>query len=252
MFWRKKKSIVAVELSDRRDHYRKSPSKSQGLSLSIQLENGNQVAGDLLDLTIQGAGVRFLASELPDFQVGDVVRISIGPLQKPAVETPARIVNMRRSERRFMMIGLQYVNAGGLYSQLDEFYMSAFNRRRHERVRPQLDRKVPVTISTVDGEVKGSLHDLSESGAGAILDTEHAEGLIEGQTVQLSFRIPDHEEPLQGPASVRHRTPLESKVLLGLEFDPDNGSFGARKEELREYVAVRKEAIARWEAQWAS
>lgn len=249
MFFQKKKKAAATTPAELRTHYRKRASKSQRLEATLRVEGWEPVDVELLDLTIRGAGIRLPFAADRNLKQGDVVELVIGNMMRHEVTTPAKVASVKPEAGSHMRYGLEFVNLGNLYSQLDSFYARHFNRRKFQRVIPSLDRKLHATLRWNASELQVHVYDLSECGMGLVLTRDSAARVAELNCFEVSFKLPgEHQEILVG-VTVKQRTVLHQQVLLGLEFDTDGAhAVTPYRLALRGFVERRAAEMALWEA----
>ena len=236
-----------ARMLNRRGHYRTKPSDEKPLGVQLVTPSG-AIDGELIDVSVRGCGARFLFAKDPMLSAGDVVEIRISSERRDEVRTPVRVVYGVADGETHLRYGFQFINAGNLYGQLDDFYVRVFNRRRSPRVRPQLDEKIPVTLSWNRQELVSPVHELSAHGLGMILPQPEAFRLGKVDELRVEFSLPEVKKPFGGPARIRNRKPVLDKVFLGLEFDLDApDGLGARQPELQEFVEQRAERLGAWE-----
>jgi c-di-GMP-binding flagellar brake protein YcgR len=250
MFFQKKKPKSAPkEKADGRAHYRKRAMKAQRLEATLRVEKWDPLPVELVDLTIRGAGVRVPFASDRNLKIGDVIEIAIGSMMRTEVVTPAKVVNVRPAGESHVRYGLEFVNLGNLYSQLDSFYCRHFNRRRAMRVIPALGRKLPATLIWHGGELRTSVYDLSERGIGLALTRDSAVRVAEFQRFEVRFKLPGTDLELHLAIHAKQRTQLNQHALLGAEFVFE-GPRGVKAHvpALREFVERRAAEMAQWEA----
>lgn len=249
MFFKKKKATTEAEaLRNQRAQYRKRNTKAQPLEASLRVPGWDPLRVELLDLSVSGAGVRVPFAQDRNLRVGDTVEIAIGSVMRDEIVTPARVANVSPDGPSHLRYGFAFLNVGNLYSQLDSFYARHFNRRRAPRVIPALDRRIQVVLRARGEELRVPLHDLSESGVGLTLSRDSAATIADQQQLELTFRLPGSSTELTGSATIRHRTPMNHSVLIGVEFDFEaSNGFQLHRAELREFVEQRAKEIEKWE-----
>lgn len=234
-----------------RHHYRSAPPESLGIKVSVFKPSVGPFQGEVVDLTAGGVAVRFTVQKHPSLAIDNVVEVTVSSTKWDGeIVTPARVAYFRRDGEAKIRYGFEFINRGDLYRQLDAFYVRVFNRRKALRVLPDLDRKVPATISFGGVDYKATLHDISVRGAGLILSHDCAEKLPPVDAFEIGFQLPGTKKSLSGRAFLRNRMQLPSTVLVGLEFDLD-GNFGRCLQQLEKFVDQRVEETAKWEAAWA-
>jgi hypothetical protein len=252
MFFQKKKKKKVVETANAaegREHYRKRSSKSQRLEALMRVEGWDPLPVELMDLTIRGAGLRVPFAGDRNLKVGNVIELTIGNMMRKEIVTPAMVVNVIPDGTTHVRYGCEFINAGNLFSQLDAFYARHFNRRRHLRVFPSLDRKMHATLAWTSGEMRVHIYDLSERGMGVVLSRDSSVRVVDVKQFEVRFKLPDCDAELRVDAKVKHRSPINQQFLLGLQFEVD-GERGAKAHapELREFVERRSAEMAQWES----
>jgi hypothetical protein len=238
------------DASDRRTHYRATRGRLDKIGATVFLPSGEPVRCEFCDASTRGASVRVLL-EHAYMGVGDAVELEVTAPDQHSVRTPARIVSSRQDGDRHIRYGFEFINLGNLYAQLDEFYARWFNRRRDHRGPAELDARTPVRLSWSGHFLQVSINELSRGGLGLALTPEQAVLLERIDEVELAFQLPGCEA-MSGTAHVRHRTPLESRVLVGLEFELDSPlGFSRHCAALAEYLEERDRKRATWASSWA-
>jgi c-di-GMP-binding flagellar brake protein YcgR len=252
MFFKKKpKAEDAVDPALKRAHYRKPNSKSQSLEASLRVAGWEPVRVELIDLSVQGAGVRVPFSKDRNRKAGDAVVVTIGTMMREDVVINARVANVNPDGKTHIRYGLAFTNLGELYSQLDGFYARHFNRRKHVRVIPGLDRRIHATLRWGEQELRVPVFDISEDGLGVTLSKDSAALIADVSKVEVAFKLPGAAEEIRGKATIRHRTANSDKFHVGLQLDTSEaGGFGPHVTAIRAFVEMRKAEIALWEKTW--
>jgi c-di-GMP-binding flagellar brake protein YcgR len=252
MWFHKKQKASVKRPSDARAQYRKRPPKSVGLEATLRVSGWEPVKVELIDLSIRGAGIRVPFKSDRNLRIGDTVELTIGALMRSDVRTAARVVFAQADGESHVRYGLQFLNLGGLYSQLDTLYARVFNRRKHRRVMPTLDRRTHVMLTWNGGEIRAQMFDLSTHGIGVTLTRDGAARVAHISRFDLRFSLPGAAEVIGGPAEVRHRSAHKSQVLIGLAFDMEHTpGLAQHAEAIEAYVERREAEISRWEEQWS-
>ena len=252
MFFKKKPKVAEpTNVDELRSAYRKRNSKAQSLEATLNVTGWPSLRVELIDLSVRGAGVRVPFAQDRNLKIGDVVELIIGSMMRGEVITGARVSNLGPHGESHVRYGLEFLNLGNLYSQLDSFYSRHFNRRRHLRVLPSLDRKIHALLRWSGGELKVPVFDISASGLGVVLSKDSAARTAEITVFDLEFKLPGRDETLRGRATARHRSPLRNNVLLGLDFDLSaKSSLQAQVPAIRQFVEQRTAEMALWEKNW--
>jgi c-di-GMP-binding flagellar brake protein YcgR len=252
MFFKKKTSPpIPTTRAEQRAQYRKRNSKSQTLEAHLLAPGWESLRVELIDLSVRGSCIRIPFAKDRNLKVDDLVELSIGSMMRNEVKTTARVANIAREGETHIRYGLQFLNVENLYAQLDAFYARHFNRRRHVRVLPSLDRKVQVKLHWCGEEVSGHVFDISESGIGVTLTKDSSARIAEVQKLELALKLPGVEGVLGGSATVRSRTPMSQHTLVSLEFDLDAADgFGQNAATLAKFVERRVAEMTKWEQSW--
>jgi c-di-GMP-binding flagellar brake protein YcgR len=148
----------------------------------------------------------------------------IHPHEGWEVVTPAMVRVVDRAEDNGMSnVGVEFINPGQLYAQLQDELGRYFNRRNSERVRPE-GKEPTLRIKVRGTRVTGKVFDLSVVGLGAWVDTVLAAGLKQGDDVSFSLELPGNKQPIEGQARVVRLVPQGRSKYLGLQFDVEGGS----------------------------
>ncbi len=246
MFFRKK----VPETAERRKQYRKGQVADGSIRFRLHTPSGDTQA-EFIDISVHGAGARFLLEHDPHLQRDDVVELTIESRDHGKVTTPARVVYGQQDGQRHIRYGFEFINIGNLYSQLDSFYARLFNRRGSKRVRPALDSSVTMTLGWRSNITEAQVNEISATGAGVILPMAAAYQLQGIEEVRVSFRLPGLREQFRGSARILNRKTVSDKVLLGLAFDlEDEDGLAALVPRLQKFVDERAKEMERWESSW--
>ncbi len=272
MFFRRNKKPVeprAVSADDRREAIRKEPADRSELEVSLepwiseghagevdeclvlQLEPplDHAVRGRLVDLCIQGASVRVTRREISGLEENHTIGLRIKhPTEGWEVVTPAMVRLIARSESNAARVGLEFVNPGQLYSQLQDELGRYFNRRTALRVRPQGEQP-ELRIKVKGTRIAAQVFDVSVVGVGCWVDTVLAAGLTQGSEVSFTLSLPGYEPSIEGKAFVARLVPQGRVNFVGLQFLVRGGSdqVGAAS-QVTSFVNDYLDESLRWSA----
>jgi c-di-GMP-binding flagellar brake protein YcgR len=257
MFFRKKKTDAHPESSassassdprERREHYRVRPRRAQAIRVSLERESGTSLRGECVEISIGGTWVEFEGAQDTKLEQGEQCSLGLHADAHPdVVRATSRVVNVLRLEDGRIRVGFQFLNRIELYAQLDEFYARCFNRRRHVRVAPGYDVRIPVEISWGTGSLAATAHDLSECGMGVVIPLDKAKGLAKVDEMDLKFRLPKERADVVCRALIRSRTKFEKTCLLGIEFTA-GGGIENHLAPLRRCIEKQLAAFEAWNA----
>ncbi len=245
MLFRKRKQ-PAERPTERRIYYRPLPVDPETLSALLQAPGGWPVEARVHDLTLGGVGLLVHFAQDPNLAEGDVVDIEMRcRSQDWTIRTPAQVRHQHQADELHFHYGLQFLNMGNLYAQMEEAFGRYFNRRNGVRVKPQLDRELTVGLRYEHHSMRGPLHDISASGMGISLGHVEAAPLRLGGEVKLRFTLPDGNTPLETYGTIQHKRQLGQRDYIGLEFDLTRSSaLTERAQELHDYLDSRLKAMA--------
>jgi hypothetical protein len=115
-------------------------------------------------------------------------------------------------------VGLEFINSGDLYSQLDDQLGKYFNRRTKDRVRPAPDQ-FSLRLSRKGIRLPASVHDLSELGMGIWVDHVQAVRVQIGDTLKFHLSHTRGDKRfVQGRLVVARKESHGAKDYIGLRF----------------------------------
>ncbi len=237
MFFRKKKKTSEPE--NRRKVIRKTPKNRDEFKVFLEpIQDGAMVGqldgvvllnldstldreleGRLDDLCIQGANVRVSREIVPYLHEEQVIAARIEhPREGWSVTSPCMVRSIEETSGFYVKVGLEFINSGDLYSQLDDQLGKYFNRRSKNRVRTGPDQ-FSLRVSRKGVRLQASVHDLSELGIGAWVDHIQAIKLTEGDTLKFHLSHNQGEKRfVQGRLEVARKESHGARDYIGLRF----------------------------------
>lgn len=208
-------------------------------------DDGPPVAVELIDMNIQGAGLAVPFHLAPTTASDQYCELVVSHARDGwRVASLARVTRVHKIDEQRVHVGLQFVNLGDLYAQLDDALGRYFNRRSNLRVQPADGQAVQLRIEYLHHRLRGEAHDVSRTGVGVRMSLVQAAIFKTGEQVRLRLQLPTGGAPLETPATVRHGYRLGQDVVLGLEFELDTKcSLAARRKELNAYLEGREQAL---------
>ncbi len=231
---------------NRRSFYRVTPDPSEGLELAILHRLGEEIAREVVDLSIDGAGTRFPASTAPKLAVGDVVRLTLrSPELAQPVELEAALVN-QHERKRYRHFNFRFRHRGRLTSGLPSPFYRLLNRRGAYRA-PASGTADPVQVEIAVPtdqlpRVKGiaRLDNISATGLGALVPRAVENALAGIESVALELRLPENARTLAFMARILNRAQHEDMMYYGIKFDADRTTdFLDKAEDIVAYVLGR-------------
>lgn len=244
------KSKGAIARSERRRQYRIPQSKKNPLTIALKVGQ-DVIPGELIDLSAHGVGLNVNRERAKALHIGDAIEVGISRLSHGKVITPAKLVYMASGSEKMQRLGVEFINIGNLYSQLDGLFARVFNRRSSNRVRPSLDRKLYVHVSWNGTSHKGTVVNISENGLGLTIPAAEAGDMLGTKEVSFSMRLPGEQTDIQGRATVRSVNVVADRVIVGLMFDFENSGMAQHRQAIVSYIERRVLEIEKWESSWA-
>lgn len=189
-----------------------------GPHCTVTARFGGRVAtGMALDISTAGLGATFLAGEaspnlLPD--LGDLGELTINAdWCRDSVVVDARVVHRADTAGDLCILGFEFTASP---ADTGPYLKDLFNRRRTVRVRPPRDRPVDVIMTSAnDSEVKGTLLDISSTGASfeATVTSQRSAGYT--RSVSVVIGLGHDSESLRVPAVIRNRRCGDPTMVIG-------------------------------------
>jgi hypothetical protein len=209
------------------------------------LSEGRTLApGIVVDVTVDGAGVRFALATAPNIAIGEKVVLEFASQQQKILTVPA-LVRFRREEETVRRYGLEFLDRGVVEKELPPALARLFNRRGAFRVRPDPGKPIPVTLEgfVAQGSVERTtvdLIDLSVTGLAVTVDHAFEKAFSGNVELRVSMDIPDYGDDINLGAVIHYRKLLDEGVHYGIGFDPDRTSnFAKQRRAIMDYVVRR-------------
>ena len=237
---------VARGRVNRRGPYRALPPEAGKLSVVFTSSVMRPVQAELVDITTLGVGVRIPGKRRAEMIRGDVYQVTIGCEVQPDIATPVQLRSMAE-EGDAWHYGFEFVDVGGLYEQLDDFFVHYLNRRHDERLRLAGQDRIELTMEWEGGRRQVQVYDISRSGVGFGLSAQELPALEEGARVGVRFRLPGTGLELAGHATLARLTLLGARFVLGLAFDfEEPGGLALQRRQLERFIAERRRLREAW------
>lgn len=202
---------------ERRKTYRVALRPCERLLITLHRQRGLPLLGDVVDLSIEGAGAVF-SKKPPQLALGERVRLTLATRGGPCTIEQAALVASRSEEGDGRRYGFEFLDRTALEQGLGQRLFRLFNRRGQVRVcmdgAPAAARAERGAICAV------GLFDLSAGGLALSIPLQaHAE-LGRAERLLVRFRLPGEEQALQVVATVQNRRPTPEGLIYGLALDP--------------------------------
>ncbi len=214
--------------------------------LEVTLSSGGRTLapGIVVDVTADGAGIRFPLATAPNIAIGEQVELEFASQQQKILAVAA-FVRFRREEETVRRYGLEFLDRDIVEKQLPPALARLFNRRASFRVRP--DPAAPIAV-TLEGFVPmGSVErttvdlvDLSVTGMAVTVGTEFEKAFSGNVDVRVSMELPGYPDDINLGAVIHYRKLLDGGVHYGIGFDPERtANFAKQRRAIMDYVVRR-------------
>ena len=230
--------------SEKRSIYRVQPEDKDFLEVTLSSGGQTLAPGIVVDVTVDGAGVRFPLATAPNIAIGEKVDLEFASQQQKILAVSA-FVRFRREEETVRRYGLEFLDRELVEKQLPPALARLFNRRGAFRVRP--DPAAPVSV-TLEGFVsKGSVErttvplvDLSVTGMAVTVGTDFEKAFSGNVDVRVSMELPGYPDDINLGAVIHYRKLLGDGVHYGIGFDPERtANFARQRRAIMDYVVRR-------------
>ncbi len=229
----------------RRAEYRVELSETADLAVAVTTQDGSPVAGQLIDVSASGAGVRFDAPDPPHLVVGEqnALVFTSDTLKEPLI-VAARVHLIYdypiEGARRY---GFRFLEPQQLDTRLPADARRLFNRRQAVRVVPDTFQPVRITLQPGEDQlpVEVRLLNISVTGVGVSLQPAMESMFAERVQVSITVDLPGSRRPVGLVGHIRYRRLVGDRIHYGIEFDAELSPGFARTEELLgKYVSRRQ------------
>ncbi|HPF13306.1 MAG: PilZ domain-containing protein [Planctomycetes bacterium] len=247
-FGRKKDEGAAA---DHRRHYRKAPGKKHALTARVQLpQSGDVVNATVMDVSAGGVSLQVEGRSAAELGLGTTLWVAFGSLRtRTEVPVQAHVVNRMESKDGLVRFGLSFSDPDELFGRLEPYFLKFFNRRRLQRVLPELGRSLKADVRTTDGGgYRLEVMDLSEEGIGLALHNEEVEWMASHEAFDVEFKIPGANVAWSGSGRRIHLTELKGSHRGGIAFDEPDAKVTPAHGSLEVWLNSRRVAMAKWDS----
>ena len=229
---------------NRRAVYRVEP-ESDGLTIAMVIDEQTWIAERVVDVTINGAAALFPKEGIPELAEGKTVRLRVNiPGKTTPITIEASIVASAFTDDEEWKYSFRFDRSDALLNELSQDLHSLFNRREAYRIsRDAADSNVGIELEfppqfNDDVRYHVGMKDLSLTGAAILTSEDLDEDLVDTEFVKLFVTLPNHAEPLQLGARLRHREVHNNVITYGVKFDPKSSTdYAAYAEEILAIMA---------------
>jgi len=235
----------------RRAEYRVELSDPSELRVAIVSPGGEEIHGQLIDVSASGAGAVFGAPNPPNLAVGqDIDLVFTSDDFTGSVTVAARVQHRMEDKdndgsRRF---GFRFLEPQQLNAHLPAAARRLFNRRQTVRVSPDQFQPIGVTIERCDTEshelhppVEVRVLNISVGGIGISLEPTLETAFAATTQLRLIVKLPGFRRSLELVGDIRYRRLIGERIHYGIQFNADATERFSRKQDiLGKYVTRRQ------------
>ena len=227
---------------EKRKVYHVETKEKPSYEASLILPGGKLLAGDIANISFEGAAVIFPANQCPLLDQGDPIRLAFrlghtggrnwiihGTVRESHVELGMRLLRIK------LRLGDTFLQ------QLQPDDWAIFNRRQTFRVRPNPRSPLTVNLEWEGETAEGSVIDISLGGMGVHLESQVAKMISESQSMTLSLFIPGFDVPLTNSGSVCYLKKERDSHRLGITFSSNRDeSFFQKEKVISKFLLMRQ------------
>jgi c-di-GMP-binding flagellar brake protein YcgR len=227
---------------ERRKAYRVETKEKPSYEASLILPGGKLLAGDIANISFEGAAVNFPHKQCPPLEQGNPIRLAFrlahtgdrnwiihGTVRDSHVNQGMRLLRIRLS------LGDTFLQ----HLQPDDW--AIFNRRQTFRVRPNPHSPLTVNLDWEGESTEGQVLDISLGGMGIQLELQVGKMISESQSMTLSLFLPGFDVPLTISGSVCYLRKERDSHRLGITFSSNRDEWFIQKEKaISKFLLMRQ------------
>ena len=239
--------------SERRQHYRVSPTAVREVRVSVRDAQGVHHIVGLIDISAGGVALACQVEDAPPIKLMDEVFIvfeSERLLRPLSIRSQIRHVKVSDDDAN-IVYGVRFLDWNEERQRLAPKLRALFNEREAVRVDPREDQDIEVEL-VINGTARvasGLLRDISVLGVGVWVNTDDEPLLTAGKQIELTIRLPESDADLRIDAEIRHMQPIGEQARLGVEIRNSGKGLRGTRSGITGYVMTRQIEIARIDAE---
>ena len=242
-----------------RKRYRVTPDEAQSLEVLVATMDGGAFSGELLDITIEGAGTRFRRDAGPTLAVGQTAILTFTSVRlREPIKVRAKVRSrVEMGAFRSYRYGFEFDQWDDQERRLSWEIRRLFNQRGDYRAEPNTAEPIAAVLKMArdeqspqpggaggaggEFEEAGVLKDLSTTGIAIAVDHDAETTLATADRVEVAFQLPNSAANLHLTGWIRHRELDEDRVCYGIEFDLDRSKqFKRQHGAITSYIRRRQ------------
>ena len=227
---------------EKRRTYRVETKEKPSYEASLILPGGKLLAGDIANISFEGAAINFPVNQCPNLEQGDPIRLAFrlshtggrnwiihGTVRDSHEDLGMRLLRIK------LRLGDTFLQ------QLQPDDWTIFNRRQTFRVSPDPRSPMTVNLEWEDGAAEGQVIDISLGGMGVRIESQMAKMISQSKSIALSVFLPKFDVPLTISGSVCYQKKQRESHRLGITFSLNRDELFFRKEEaISKYLLMRQ------------
>ncbi len=227
-------------------------SEAADVTATIEIVEGATIRGPMVDIGTRTVTVECAARELRDLALGDRAMLDLRGAAVGGGHRAHGHVAEFRTEGETGRIVIRYALDEDFAVMTSHGIGRLFNRRQAFRMAPTEESPVQVTVSDVARlfEHTGAALDVSATGLGVVIPSDHAELAPRDALMRMAVLLPGHADPIALIGRVCFRAPTRAGAApaglkLGIDFDEEaTEHFEERVEAIVNYIMrVQREAL---------
>jgi PilZ domain len=221
---------------------RVKPLDADRVFVRLVVPGSESVEAAMIDLAMSGAGLSVPFQVDPCLEPGSLIEIRLEHLDDGwCVDTPARVAHTRQYDDTNVFYGLEFLNSGNLYAQMDDAWAHYFNRRQEPHYGVDLDEPIRARLRQRQHRLEGPVIDVSHTGLSVRVPHQMASTFELGKNTQVvidAWSLPGEYELC---VTVENRRTVGEWDYLGMSINKMQAEEGAAAREVfREYVEKRR------------
>jgi len=195
------------------------------------------VGGSLIDVSFGGAAVFVVGQRRPFYGKGAAARLSItSPFLEEPLEVSASVQYVRAVEGG-QLYGFNFEDFVETWESLPLGLRQLFNHRCARRV--ELADPIEAQIAETD-TFSVTLRNLSCAGVAFVVPEPIAQGLGEGTSLTIRFRLPGESEVMDFRARIAHQHRDNGSLFCGVFFDAkETEEYAVKRKRVHDFVNER-------------
>lgn len=210
-------------------------------SFSLILPGQEKLAGNMADVSMDGAAISFPAKKCPDFEREERVRLSLFIYESGKTVMLDALMKGSSRSRDAILYQFKFIDTTHLLRDLDPILVSYFNRREAFRVKPDPMNPIEVDLVGEKNSAKGLIIDISITGIALGVESSIARQIEYEDRITMTFILPACDTPFRIVGKTAHFEPQVNNVRYSIEFDREKtANIKQQEQSISRYVMQRQ------------